>query len=154
MKKILVAVDETKGSKAAFETAVKVCSCIIPEAVVLCYVEKLEGRSFLDDVLLSVSEMSTLKEMLEGTEYQAALDKKARTVLDHYRKLMEEKGITNVKPVIRRGHPAEEILEAAKSENAEMIIIGSRGKRASRLLIGSVSREVVNNSEVPVLIVK
>ena len=45
MKKILVAVDDTKGTKNAFEMYTKVCSCVRPESIILAYVEKLEGRS-------------------------------------------------------------------------------------------------------------
>lgn len=154
MKKILIAVDDTKGSKNAFKVCSDVCSCIQPETTVLCYVEKLEGRSLMDDALLSISEMNTLKEVLEGTEYQEALDKKAQAVLDYYKKALENKGVTGVKTVIRKGHPAEEILATAKKEKAEMIIVGSRGKRTTHLFMGSVSREVANSAEVPVLLVK
>jgi nucleotide-binding universal stress UspA family protein len=119
----------------------------------LVYVEKLEGRSLMDDQLLSVSEMKTLKEVLEGTEYQEALDKKAKAILDYYKKALEDRGVTGVRQIVRKGHPAEEILATAKEENAEMIVIGSRGKRTARLFMGSVSREVANSAEVPVLLV-
>jgi nucleotide-binding universal stress UspA family protein len=154
MKKILIAVDETKGTKELFNTCISMCSCARPETIVLCYVEKLEGKSLLDDTLLSISEMSTLKKALEGTEYQEALDRKARAVLDYYKKELEEKGLTGVKTVIKKGHPAEEILNAAEEEGADMIMIGSRGSRTSHLFMGSVSREVVNNAKLPVLVVK
>ncbi len=154
MNRILIAVDDTKGSKAAFETAGKICACIRPETIILCYVEKLEGRSLMDDMLLSVSEMSTLKEVLQGTEYQEALDKKAQTIMNYYKKALEEKGLTGVKPVIKKGHPAEEILATAREEDAEMIVIGSKGKRVSHLFMGSVSREVANSAQIPVLLVK
>jgi len=60
----------------------------------------------------------------------------------------------NVRTVLRTGHPAEEILKASKEENVDMIFIGSRGHRVGRLLMGSVSREVANNAEMPVLLVK
>jgi nucleotide-binding universal stress UspA family protein len=154
MKKILIAVDETKGTKELFNTCISMCSCARPETIVLCYVEKLEGKSLLDDTLLSISEMSTLKKALEGTEYQEALDRKAKAVLDYYKKELEEKGLTGVKTVIKKGHPAEEILNAAEEEGADMIMIGSRGSRTSHLFMGSVSREVVNNAKLPVLVVK
>jgi nucleotide-binding universal stress UspA family protein len=154
MNKILIAVDDTKGTKSAFSMCTHICSCIRPETVMLVYVEKLEGRSLMDEQLLSVSEMKTLKEVLEGTEYQEALDKKAQAILDYYKKSLEERGITGVKTIVRKGHPAEEILAAAKEEGAEMIVIGSRGKRTTHLFMGSVSREVANNAEVPVLLVK
>ena len=35
-----------------------------------------------------------------------------------------------------------------------MIVMGSRGKRLQNLWMGSISREVANNSEVAVLIAK
>lgn len=154
MKKILIAVDDTKGTKNAFALYRKACACMRPETIVLVYVEKIEGRSLMDDQLLSVSEMQTLKEAVEGTEYQEVLDKKAKAVVSYYKKELEDGGLTGIKTVIRKGHPAEEILATAKEEGADMIIIGSRSRRATYLFMGSVSREVVNNSEIPVLIVK
>ncbi len=153
MKRILIAVDDTKGTKAAFNMFANICSCMRPESIALCYVEKFEGRSLLTE-MLGEAEMSTLKQVLEGTEYQAALDKKASAVLAFYKKQLEDKGLNGVKAIIRKGHPAEEILSAAKEEKADMIIIGSRGKRTSTLFMGSVSREVANHADIPVLIVK
>jgi nucleotide-binding universal stress UspA family protein len=153
VKNILIAVDETKGSEKAFSAGIHVCSCIRPQNIVLVYVEKFEGRSLMAE-MLGDAEMSTLKEVLRGSEYQEALDNKAQALLDHYKKALEEKGLTGIKTVIKTGHPAEEILNAAKEENAEMIVIGSRGKRTSHLFMGSVSREVVDRSEVSVLLAK
>jgi nucleotide-binding universal stress UspA family protein len=154
MKNILIAVDETKGTKKAFAMCTKACQCIRPESISLVYVEKLEGRSLMDDQLLSVSEMKTLKEVLEGTEYQEALDKKANAVVNYYKKELEDGGLTGIKTIVRKGHPAEEILAAAKEEDADMIIVGSRGSRTTHLFMGSVSREVANSADIPVMIVK
>lgn len=153
MNKVLIAVDDTKGSKNAVMTCTNVCKCIRPQTVVLVYVEKFEGRSLMDE-MLGDAELSTLKDVLQGTEYKAKLDAKAKAVIDFYRKKLEENGVTGIKPVIRTGHPADEILKAAREEKADMIIIGSRGGRTSHLFMGSVSREVANNAEVPVLLVK
>ena len=154
MKRVLIAVDDTKGTRKAFDGCIKACQCMEPESISLVYVEKLEGRSLMDDQLLSVSEMNTLKEALEGTEYQETLDKKANAIVDFYRKMLEDGGLTGVKTIIRKGHPAEEILAAAKDENSDLIIIGSRGSRVSHLFMGSVSREVANTAGIPVMIVK
>ncbi len=154
MNKVLIAVDDTKGTRNAFGMYARSCKCMSPAGVILVYVEKPEGRSLMDDQLLSVSEMQTLKAALEGTEYQAALDKKASAVVEFYKKELEKSGLTDIKTVIRKGHPAEEILAAAKEEGADIIIIGSRGSRATHLFMGSVSREVANTAEIPVLIVK
>lgn len=153
MKKVLIAVDDTKGTKSAFSVCSNICACIQPEKVVLVFVEKFEGRSLIDE-MLGDAEMSTLEEVLQGTEYQDVLDEKAQKILNYYKKVLENKGVTGVKTVLRKGHPAEEILKAAKKEDADMIVIGSRGKRTSHLFMGSVSREVANRSEIPVLLVK
>jgi nucleotide-binding universal stress UspA family protein len=154
MKKILIAVDDTKGTQNAFSACTIFCSCMRPESIILVYVEKLEGRSLMDDQLLSVSEMETLKEVLEGTEYQEALDKRANAIVDYYKKALEDRGLTGVRTIIKKGHPAEEILNTAKEEKVDLIIVGARGRRTSHLFMGSVSREVANTAEVPVLIVK
>jgi len=152
MRKILIAIDDTKGSKDAVTVCADVCKCMGAD-VVLVYVERFEGRSLMDESL-GVAEMTTLREVLEGTEYKEKLNAKAKAILDFYKKSLEESGVKSVNGVVRYGHPAEEIINAAKEEGADMIIVGSRGKRTSHIFMGSVSREVANHAEVPVLLVK
>ena len=122
--------------------------------ILLLYVEKIMGRSLMDDVLLSDSEIETLKESLKGTAHQEMLDRKAEKVIDFFIKAFEKKGIKGIKAVIKEGHPAEEILKTAQEEGVEMIVIGSSGKRLSNLFVGSVSREVANRADVSVLIAR
>ncbi|MBI5379604.1 MAG: universal stress protein [Nitrospirae bacterium] len=150
--KLLIAVDGTKGSQAAFEMGGRLCAYSRPERVVLIYVEKF-GPAVVDE-MLGHSEMSALREMLQGTEYQETLDQKAETILGYYKKALESKGVAGVKTIVKEGHPADEILQAAAEEGVDLIVVGSRGKRAHSLLMGSVSREIVNRAEIPVLVVK
>lgn len=50
---------------------------------------------------------------------------------------------------------ADAILDVAKTENVDTIIMGSHGRRGlKRLLLGSQAAEVLAHAEVPVLIVK
>lgn len=153
MKRILLAVDETKGTRNAFSQFSNFCACMRPKAIVLLYVEKFEGKSLID-AMLGDAELSTLKEVLKGTAYQKALDKKAQAILKHYKAALEKKGLTGIKTVIKKGHPAEEILKTAKDAKADMIVIGSRSRRTTHLFMGSVSREVADGANIPVLIVK
>ena len=154
MDKILIAVDDTKSSKDVFNKSAAICKGVSPAEIALVFVEKFEGRSLIDE-MLGDTEMATLKEVLEGTELKETLDAKADKILDHYKSALEGNGCAAiVKKVVRSGHPAGEILQAAKDENADMIIIGSRGQRVSSLFMGSVSREVANNAEIPVLIMR
>ena len=154
MKKVLIAVDDTKSTREIFSKCTQICKCMAPQEILLLYVEKFEGRSLMDD-MLGDAELSTLREVLEGTEYKEALDQKANTVLNYYKDALGGASLPNVRTMIKTGHPAEEILQTSQEEDVSMIIIGSRGERgASHWLMGSVSREVTNGADRPVLVVK
>lgn len=57
--------------------------------------------------------------------------------------------------IIRRGRPASEIVMEADRFGADLIVVGARGHSAvERLLIGSVSSEVVDHAHCPVLVVR
>ena len=150
MKKVLIAVDDSKGSQATVDAFAALFSCARPETVVLLYVQKIEGKSLMDE-MLGVAELSTLKEELQGTAYQETLDKRARAVLEHFSQALVRAGASNIKTVVKEGHPADEVLATAKEEGADMIVVGSRGKRLHTIMMGSVSREIANRAEVPVL---
>ena len=58
----------------------------------------------------------------------------------------------NCKSKIVIGDPAEEILNYAENENIDMIIIGTHGRKGiEKILFGSVARQVIKMSPVPVL---
>jgi nucleotide-binding universal stress UspA family protein len=53
------------------------------------------------------------------------------------------------------GDPAEAIIQLAESENADLIVMGTHGRRGlTRLLMGSVAEAVVRRAKCPVLTVK
>jgi nucleotide-binding universal stress UspA family protein len=134
MNKILLAVDDTKGSLSVVDILNNLLGdCVggscVPRTITLLYVQRLEGRSIMDGLLLS-------------------------TVLNYFKDLLKKQGFSGIKSLVRQGHPAEEILKASQEEEAEMIVMGSRGKRLHNLWMGSISREVANNAEMAVLIAK
>jgi len=153
MKKILVAVDDTKGSKSAVMTFTTCIMDFKPLEVVLVHVEKIEGRSLMDE-MLGEPEMATLRDAVKDTDLQRLLDRKAEKIFAIYRTAFADAGCKSVRSVLRIGHPAEEILAVATAEGADMIVIGARSTRSTHRLMGSVSREVADHAEVPVLIVR
>jgi nucleotide-binding universal stress UspA family protein len=85
-------------------------------------------------------------------KYFADMERFAEELLQKRKKELVGKGLrTNA--LRRRGSPASEILKASKS--FDLVVMGSRGLgRIPRLFLGSVSNTVVQNSKVPVLIVR
>ena len=154
MKKVLLAVDDTKGAVRATEVLIEIYSAIKPEQVVLVYVEKMLGRSLVGEALGTGPEMDELKEALKDTDYQQMLDNKAAKITAYYTKMLNDAGVTAIKPVVKEGHPSDEILATAKEEAVELIVLGSRGFRLHDFLIGSVSREVANTSPISVLLAR
>ncbi|HEY5160794.1 MAG TPA: universal stress protein [Gaiellaceae bacterium] len=56
---------------------------------------------------------------------------------------------------IVEGNAAREIVDAARLRGADVIVVGSRGLgKLSGMFLGSVSRDVLNETDRPVLIVK
>lgn len=154
MKRILVAVDETKTSLETVKKVAEIFGGRRSENITLINVQKMGGKSILDDMLLSDSEIDTLRESIQGTAYQEMLDNKTNRLLEYYQNYLKENNITGVSVIIKEGHPAEEIIKAATEMRANLIAIGCRGKRQHSIFLGSVSREVANNAEISVLIIR
>jgi len=56
---------------------------------------------------------------------------------------------------LERGNPAERILEIAREEDHDLVVMGSHGhSRVHRALLGSVSEKVLKSSTVPVLLMR
>jgi nucleotide-binding universal stress UspA family protein len=151
MEKVLIAVDESRGSRAAISAFQDLIQK--PRTVVLVTVERLLGDSLVID-MLGEPEMQTLRESLKGTEHKEALDSRAQAILARYAWELRSEGVA-VKTVIRDGPPAGEILKVAQEEGVDLIITGHSCKNFfSRLLKGSVSREIRKNGLIPFLVAK
>lgn len=152
MNKVLIAVDGTRNSKGILSLFRELVSS--PEQVVLLHVQQLEGNAMMT-AMLGDAEMSTLKESLKGTTHKEALDQKTEMILSHYKKELRNSGLTDVRTVVREGHPSDEILKVADEEGVDLIMVGCSGKsRVQRLVTGCASRNVEKNAKVPVLIAK
>ena len=78
-------------------------------------------------------------------------------ILELNRQLVEEifpDVVAKVSFAHHTGRPPQKIIEVAREQEAELIVIGSHGYNLfDRIFLGSVSEEVFHRSDVPVLIV-
>jgi nucleotide-binding universal stress UspA family protein len=77
---------------------------------------------------------------------------------NHYVKKVKEvvsaAGV-NVETIIGHGNPCQEIIDAAKEQNADMIVVGTHGRTGiSRLLMGSIAERVVGMAAKTVMVVR
>lgn len=92
-------------------------------------------------------------------EEEVARFHQARTLGDRLTRAAEARvrgrGVTKVVGRTEEGKPAQEILEVARSEDVDMIVLGSRGLSDARaLFLGSVSHQVANHAGCTCVAVK
>lgn len=76
---------------------------------------------------------------------------------EHIKKVVNERtpDSINVKPIVVRGAPADEILRIASEEEADLTVIAAKGHSTVReLLFGSTAEKVIRHSKNPVLTVR
>ncbi|MEM0293835.1 MAG: universal stress protein [Saccharolobus sp.] len=68
---------------------------------------------------------------------------------------MKSKNFNNFETVILEGEPITTIVEYAKKENVDIILVGSRGlSRLKKVFMGSVSQGILELANIPVVVVK
>lgn len=88
-------------------------------------------------------------------ELDKAKAESAKSVLEDATKLASAAGINLATQHVPDLPAAEGIIRHAKTVGADLIIMGSHGRRGlGRLLLGSQAAEVLAHAEIPVLIIK
>lgn len=91
-----------------------------------------------------------------AVEVQKVIDDSARTLVNDARQLLEGAfGKENVTAEVFEGYIKDRILEIAKSWPADLIIVGSHGRRGfTKFLLGSVSEAIASHADCSVEIVR
>ncbi|MCQ2444766.1 MAG: universal stress protein [Mailhella sp.] len=141
LEKIVCALDLSEHSKAVAEYA--------------CMLAKTGGAS-----IVAVYAAPTLTQYTGFHVPPNTIDSFVGEIVSGAEKAMEKFASENftdveVKTEVVVGYAAEEILAVAEKEGADMIIMGTHGRKGiDRILFGSVAEKVVKNSSIPVLTVR
>lgn len=141
MKRILVATDGSDGGDRAVDAAAelaKVAGAALTVVTIGGSVTGAELRKLAD----------------RGGDLSSSLQAQADRVLKRAAVRARRAGVTPVALRCEWGDPAEAILDMARREKAEAIVLGRRGQgQLSRLLMGSVSQKVASLAACSVVVV-
>jgi nucleotide-binding universal stress UspA family protein len=135
---ILVAVDGSKHSDAAFDVAMDIA-------------QKYGSQLFV----LHVFRGGTGPGTLVSPGYEDDMRSIGQQILNSYEAKVKERRLQNVKMLLQEGDAAQRIMETTSEVKCGLVLIGSRGRGGFKeLLLGSVSHKVTNHADCPVLVVK
>jgi nucleotide-binding universal stress UspA family protein len=127
---ILVGIDGSEESANALRTAVALF-------------ESRVGRLTLAEVLDYETAQSTLPAHHAAAEAE---------LTDRRREAAALSGL-DADTILLAGRPAEALADAAVGGGYHLLVIGSRGRGATKAVLGSVARQLAGNSRVPILMV-
>jgi nucleotide-binding universal stress UspA family protein len=142
LKRILVPIDFSPCSRAALEHAAFLAARF-DAAVDLLYVwEGLRVIDTADYIDPRVAPLSRFADSLAGHQMESFLA------------LLENRGLDRCQGRLECGRPAETILDVAKIDEYDLIVMGTHGRTARhRFFAGSVAEKVVRGAPCPVLTV-
>ncbi|MHA1607106.1 MAG: universal stress protein [Candidatus Freyarchaeota archaeon] len=147
-RKILVAVDGSEYSEKAASYALAIAEKFGSEVVVLHVVTTPFFFVGIGNAGVAIAEYGTAKLLAEE------LENAGKKLLEEYEVKFKEVGV-KAHLVLKRGNPPTAIIETAKEEECDLVIVGSRGLGdVKRFLLGSVSDKVSRHAHCPVLIVR
>jgi nucleotide-binding universal stress UspA family protein len=137
IKKILVAFDGSESARRAFGMALEIAEPIGAEIIVASVARPPEPATMVETTAMIETATEHFEQQFSELRSQA-----------------QARGLTARTKVVV-GHPAEQIIHAAAEEEADMIVMGHRGKSMiQRWLLGSVSKRVISYAPCSVLIVR
>jgi nucleotide-binding universal stress UspA family protein len=135
--KILVGYDGSGAGKKAFETALELAAMHGAELYVLTVCRPPE----IGDDVETEAVIENSRRYHRGLLAELKPAVAAKGVKAHF-----EVGV---------GHPAEQIIYDADRQAVDLIVVGDRGRsKFARLLLGSVSKQVVQYAGRPVMVVR
>lgn len=141
-KRILVANDFSDCSKVALSIGMQASKCMKTKMFVLHTIEKLPHD------YMHIFPRAAHINIKQRSEQEA---------FDRLNSMLPKDLVDNetIVPIVRTGRPFLEIVQAAKENDVDIILIGTHGRAGiDRVFLGSVAERVVRKSYCPVMVVR
>jgi nucleotide-binding universal stress UspA family protein len=155
LKTILVPTDFSRGSQTALEHATALAKMAQAEIVVLHVIETLAYT--MKESLHLVDAATMVKSMTESPQLldvYALAQRAVEPALDRVVKDLQKDHVS-ASGCILQGTAYDQIVAKAKEADADLIVMGTHGRRGvNHLFMGSVAERVVRAAPCPVLTVR
>jgi nucleotide-binding universal stress UspA family protein len=139
LRRILVAVDFTETSDKAFDFAIELAAKF-DAGVIAVHAFEIPVIGFPDGALVATADIAS------------RIQEAARQGLDAAVAARQGRGGVKIESVLREGSAQEEIRAVAEESRADLIVIGTHGRKGiARALLGSVAENVIRTVKLPVL---
>lgn len=136
MDKILVAYDASPAANRAVSMAAEIAEKFDSDLTIMYVIRDMQVPPQVKRMAEIEKIRGDTEDLLRAVAESALKDAKARA---------EKKGAKKVQTSIGHGDPANAILQSAKRQNADLVVVGTRGLgKVQGMLLGSVSRKVSN----------
>jgi nucleotide-binding universal stress UspA family protein len=146
-RKILVAVDGSKAAAKGLREAIRLAKAERAQLVVVHVVDEYPALAALDGMMAGAP----------GADLVPALRAGGKRVLAKALAVAAKGGL-KAKGVLREmlsGPAAYPVVREARRQRADLIVLGTHGRRGvRRLVLGSDAEQVVRTASVPVLLVR
>jgi nucleotide-binding universal stress UspA family protein len=140
--RILVAIDGSEHAQRALSEAIDLAQLSKARLTVMT-VQQKPSTLLVGGPVVPPVDMRSLDEAMQQ-EHEQLLESALEQVPQD----------VSVVKVLARGVPASAIVEQARKDGNDLIVLGSRGRgEVASMLLGSVSHQVLQRSAVPVLVV-
>ena len=147
-KKILIATDGSELAGRALEHGLKLAKLVGAEVTILTVTEPaaVVGAGYAS---IAGTMIDPMPELIQAQEDAA------KQVLATAETAAKDAGVVVQTRLIDNSFPAEGIVAAAAETGADLIVMGSHGRRGiGRVLLGSQTSNVLAHSKVPVLVTR
>ena len=142
-KRIVVPTDGSEITAKAVQTAITLAKTLGAQISALAVKEPFPYSAISEMQPIPPQEFFDAQERIATRNLQAVKDACAGA------------GLTCSSSSIEALHPWEAILDQAKKEGADLIVMASHGRRGvSAMLLGSETQKVLTHSTIPVLVVR
>lgn len=152
---ILVAIDQSATSHRAFETALDMAKNLGAELTLVHALDVFDSASPQQPKVLVNGYSMDLDRLLHES-----YERQWTEFVDHYESLLkqkqEEARAADVAANYRQayGRPGSTICQAAKEVHADLIVVGSHGRKGfSEMILGSVSNYIMHHAPCSVMVI-